>query len=147
MISTVLAGLFALSSPIPQAAEAASLQRAVVFESGAGGYHTYRIPAVILVPGGDLLAFAEGRVKGPGDSGDIDLVMRRSTDGGRTWSKQVVIWDDGVNTCGNPCPVVERESGAILLLATRNLGQDHESQIIRGESKGTRTVWLLRCEP
>ena len=48
------------------------------------------------------------------------------------------------NTCGNPCPVVDQVSGAISLLATHNLGTDHERQIIDLKSKGTRTVWLLR---
>jgi sialidase-1 len=55
-----------------------------------------------------------------------------------------VVWDDGENTSGNPCPVVDRKTGAILLLATHNLGADHESEIIAGASQGTRTVWLLR---
>ncbi|MHC5002058.1 MAG: sialidase family protein [Planctomycetota bacterium] len=118
--------------------------RTDVFVSGSDGYHTFRIPSVIVAPGGDLLAFAEGRKSGRGDSGDIDLVMRRSTDGGRSWSDLRVIRDDGANTCGNPCPVVDRETGAILLLTTHNLGHDHEAQIIRQESEGTRTVWIMR---
>lgn len=115
-----------------------------VFVSGTKGYHTFRIPAIARTQSGDLLAFAEGRRAGRGDSGDIDLVMRRSTDGGRTWGEMVVVWDDDANTCGNPCPVVDLESGEILLLATRNLGHDSEREIIDGASEGTRTVWLLR---
>lgn len=57
-----------------------------VFISGEDGYHTYRIPAIIRAEDGSLLAFAEGRRGGQGDSGDIDLVLKRSTDGGVTWS-------------------------------------------------------------
>jgi sialidase-1 len=95
---------------------------------------------------GDLLAFAEGRVGGRGDAGDIDLVLRRSRDGGRTWGDLEVVWNDGLNTCGNPCPVLDRETGAVHLLATRNLGHDHESEIIAGTSEGTRTVWVLTSE-
>ncbi len=117
-----------------------------VYRSGRDGYHTYRIPAVIVAPDGALLAFCEGRRAHGGDSGDIDLVMKRSTDGGRTWSKQVVVWDDDANTCGNPCPVVDEATGTIWLLTTHNLGVDHEAQIIRGESKGTRTVWATSSE-
>src|SRR5574341_946872 len=79
-----------------------------VFTAGESGYHTFRIPAVILTPQGTLLAFAEGRKKGTSDSGDIDLVLRRSTDGGKTWSAIEVVADDGPNTIGNPCPVVDR---------------------------------------
>lgn len=115
-----------------------------LFESGTKGYHTYRIPALITTTRGTILAFAEGRVKNSGDSGDIDLLVRRSTDGGRTWSEQQVVWDDGPNTCGNPCPVVDSRTGTIYLLMTHNLGVDHEGHIIEKTSRGTRTVWLSR---
>lgn len=115
-----------------------------VWQAGESGVHTYRIPALVVANNGDLLAFAEARHGGRGDSGDIDLVMKRSSDGGKTWSAQQLVWNDGANTCGNPCPVVDRTTGNILLLATRNLGQDHESEIIAGSSEGTRTVWILR---
>lgn len=120
--------------------------RSNVFVSGTGGYDTFRIPALVRANDGELLAFAEGRKSGAGDAGDIDIVLRRSTDGGATWSELLVIWDDAENTCGNPCPVVEAGTGAILLLATHNLGKDHERQIIAGTSVGTRTVWILRSD-
>jgi len=115
----------------------------VVWASGEEGIDTFRIPALIVTKNHHLLAFAEARHKSRSDTGDIDLVMKRSVDGGRTWSEQQVIWDDGNNTCGNPCPVVT-STGEILLLATHNLGSDHESQIIAGTSKASRTVWILR---
>jgi len=119
-------------------------QQIDVFSAGQDGYHTYRIPAVIVTGKGTVLAFCEGRKTGSGDSGDIDLVLKRSADGGRTFSQQQVVWDDGPNTCGNPCPVVERQSGAILLLMTHNLGTDREAQIVAQTSKAPRTVWLSR---
>lgn len=117
-----------------------------VFTSGDDGYDTFRIPALIEAADGSLLAFAEGRVGGRGDSGDIDLVLKRSRDGGETWSDLEVVWDDGGNTCGNPCPVLDGSDGRIHLLSTRNLGQDHESEIIAGTSEGTRTVWVLTSD-
>ena len=115
-----------------------------VFRAGEDGYHTFRIPAVVRAPSGALLAFAEGRKSGRADSGDIDLVAKRSEDDGRSWSPLQVVLDDGPNTAGNPCLVVERKSGAILLIFTRNLGGDNESEILDGKSEGTRTVWLTR---
>jgi sialidase-1 len=114
-----------------------------VWVSGEGSTHTYRIPALALTKTGDVLAFCEGRRGTRGDSGDIDLVMKRSRDGGRTFGPERVIWDDGENTCGNPCVVVDQRTGHIFLLSTHNLGSDHESQIIAGTSLGTRTIWLL----
>src|SRR5262249_1474049 len=105
------------------------LRQTEVFISGTDGYHTYRIPSLIVSKEGTLLAFCEGRKKSKSDSGDIDLLLKRSTDGGATWSKQQVVWDDGENTCGNPCPVLDDKTGAIILLLTRNDGRDKESAI------------------
>ncbi len=117
-----------------------------VWKRGEAGYHTFRIPSVIASPNGDLLAFAEGRKHGSSDTGDIDLVMKRSTDGGATWGKSTVLWDDGDHVCGNPCAVVDADTGTVHLLATHNFGQDHESEIIRGTSEGTRTVWTMTSD-
>jgi len=61
-------------------------EQAAVFVSGREGYHTYRIPSLLVTAKGTLLAFCEGRKKGRGDGGDIDLLLKRSTDGGKTWA-------------------------------------------------------------
>ena len=117
-------------------------QQADVFVSGRDGYHTYRIPSVIVTKKGTVLAFCEGRKKGRSDAGDIDLLLKRSTDGGKTWSSQQIVWDDKNNTCGNPCPVIDAKTGTIWLLLTWNLGADRESQIISQKSKDTRQVFV-----
>ena len=113
----------------------------VPFTGGTEGYDTYRIPAIIEAVDGTLVALAEGRRNGAGDSGDIDLVYRLSHDGGRLWEPMRVLWDDGRNTCGNPCPVVAAD-GTIRLLMTWNRGEDTESRIIAGTSHDTRKVFL-----
>lgn len=117
-----------------------------VYVGGEDGYHTYRIPSLLVTSKGTLLAFCEGRKKGRSDSGDIDLLLKRSTDGGETWSGQKVIWDDGPNTCGNPCAVEDRVTGVIWLLLTWNLGGDHESKIVDGTSEDTRRVFVTFSE-
>lgn len=117
-----------------------------VFVSGQEGYNTYRIPALAVTTKGTVLAFCEGRVKGGGDSGDINIVLKRSTDNGKIWNKQQVIWDDAGNTCGNPCVVVDRETGTIWLLTTWNRGDDPEHKIIKQESKDTRRVFVMCSE-
>jgi sialidase-1 len=117
-----------------------------LFISGQRSYAIYRIPALYTTSDGTVLAFCEGRVDGLSDSGDIDLLLRRSTDGGRTWSPQQVVWSDRGNTCGNPCIVEDRETGTLWLLLTHNLGQDSEHEIVRGTSEGTRTVWVTRSQ-
>jgi Neuraminidase (sialidase) len=123
-------------------ARAAEPVQTALFTAGEGGYHTYRIPALIVGPKGSVLAFCEGRKAGRGDAGDIDLVLKRSVDGGKTWGEMQVVWDDGPNTCGNPCPVVDARTGTIWLLLTHNLGKDTEKLLVSGKSTGTRTVWI-----
>ncbi|MCK0146386.1 glycoside hydrolase [Arenibacter sp. F26102] len=117
-----------------------------IFEGGNEGYQCFRIPAVVTTKKGDLLAFAEGRKNGCSDTGSIDLVMKRSEDGGKTWGKLEVLWHDEGNTCGNPSPVVDRVTGVVFLLSTWNLGGDHESEIIAQKSKDTRRVFVLKSE-
>jgi sialidase-1 len=115
-----------------------------LFVAGENGYKSYRIPALIKTAKGSLLAFCEGRKDGAGDAGDIDVLMKRSTDNGKTWSEQTVVWNDGANTCGNPCPVLDEETGTIMLLLTHNRGDVPEGDIITKNSESTRTVWVSR---
>ena len=70
------------------------LFRTELFVSGQKGHHTYRIPSLAITPTGTVLAFCEGRKLARSDTGDIALLLKRSTDGGRTWSEQQVVWDD-----------------------------------------------------
>ncbi len=117
-----------------------------VFLSGTDGYHTYRIPALVPTRDGTLLAFCEGRKDSRSDAGDIDLLVKRSEDGGKTWSRQQVVWDDGANTCGNPCPVVDRTTGVIWLPLTWNHGQDTEKQIKANTGQDTRRVFITHSD-
>ena len=89
-----------------------------VFTSGTEGYHTFRIPALLVVGDGHLLAFAEARREGAADSGEIDLVQRRSEDGGRTWGSLELVRHWAGHTCGNPAPVRTIGSGLVLLSLT-----------------------------
>lgn len=115
-----------------------------VYVSGEGGYHTYRIPAVIATKKHTLLAFAEGRRGGQGDAGDIDLLLRRSFDNGKTWQAMQTVADLGDDTIGNPAPVVDQSTGDVILLMTRNGGKITERMIENGE--GIRTVWITRSK-
>ncbi len=113
-----------------------------VFTSGREGHKSYRIPAVINLPNGDLLAFAEGRVNGAGDFGDINIVMKRSVDQGKTWTAIQTIVDADSLQAGNPAPVVdlfdpEYPTGRIFLFY--NTGNNHEGEIRKGN--GLREVW------
>ena len=123
-----------------------SCEQTHIWRSGEDGYHTYRIPALAVAGNGTVLAVCEGRRSSSHDQGEIDLLVKTSPDGGRTWSDQQVIWHDSGNTCGNPCPVVDGDTGAIWLLSTWNRGGDTEPEIIARSSRDTRRVFLLCSE-
>jgi sialidase-1 len=119
-------------APPAAPAERPTCTESVPYTAGTDGYSGFRIPAVVATRSGALLAFAEGRVGGLGDAGNIDLVLRRSTDGGCTWGHLRVVADSGANTSGNPAPVVTA-SGRVVLLSTYNGGTATEAAIMRGE--------------
>ncbi len=112
-ITTVLLGAVGCGDD-GQSPAAPSLQQGDVFVGGQDGYPKYRIPAMIETPSGALLAFSEGR-RDLQDTGNIDIVMKRSVDGGATWSPLGVVIDNGSDTAGNPAPVVDKRTGTILL--------------------------------
>ena len=66
---------------------AGAQEKVQVFKSGTEGHKSYRIPAIIALPNKDLLAFSEGRVHGSGDFGDINIVLKRSADHGKSWQE------------------------------------------------------------
>lgn len=112
----------------------------VLWEQGVGKYNNYRIPALIVTNKGTLLAFCEGREAG--DTGDINLLLKRSENNGITWSNEQIVWDDANNTCGNPCPVIDEETGRIWLFISWNNGKDNERAIINKTSFSPRLPYV-----
>jgi len=117
-----------------------------VFLSKTERYSCFRIPSIVESKKGTLIAFAEARKNSCSDTGDIDIVLKRSTDGGKTWSEMITVWDDGDNVCGNPSPVIDKNTGRIILVACWNRGDDHEKQIIAKTSKDTRRVYVMHSD-
>jgi sialidase-1 len=110
----------------------------VPFAAGQDGYDTFRIPSAVRTRDGALVVFAEGRVAGAGDSGNIDVVRKRSTDGGATWGPLAVVAKGDGDTRGNPTPVVEPRTGVLVLLTCFNGGDVTEAQIMRGQAAPER---------
>ncbi|MFE5118057.1 exo-alpha-sialidase [Streptomyces sp. NPDC056669] len=124
-----------------------SYEVSVPFRANTEGYASYRIPAVVLTRAGTLLAFAEGRVDSSADHGRIDLVLKRSADGGRTWGALQPVARNGDGTAGNPAPVVldgGPHDGRVLLVHIRSAASATEDRIRRGEVSAAdgRRVWL-----
>ena len=115
-----------------------------VFTSGTGGYHTYRIPAIVRANDGTLLAFAEGRKTSSSDAGDIDIVLKRSTDNGATWGSLTLVQEEGGNasiTIGNPAPVVDTTTGHIHMLFCRE-----NDTVYHTKSTDNGLTWSTRTE-
>jgi sialidase-1 len=113
-----------------------------VFVSVTEGYKSFRIPAIIKAPNGDLLAFCEGRVNGAGDFGNIKIVLKRSNDNGKSWSALQIVASNDSLQAGNPAPVVDLTDprfphGRIFLFY--NTGNGHEMELRKG--KGHRDVY------
>ncbi|WP_079051118.1 sialidase family protein [Streptomyces curacoi] len=122
-------------------------ETSVPFRAGREGYASFRIPAVVVSRPGTVLAFCEGRVDSARDHGHIDIVLKRSTDGGRTWGPLQVAADNNWHLAGNPAPVV-LDTGRILLVYIRNHATATEDAILRGEVSDAdgRRIWVRHSD-
>jgi sialidase-1 len=67
------------------------LEKLDLFEAGKDGYELYRIPGIIVTAKGTVIAYCEARKSSKGDWGPIDIVYRRSTDGGKTFEPRQML--------------------------------------------------------
>jgi len=111
----------------------------VPFTGGKEGYACYRCPTLAVSSKGTVLAFCEGRVNSHKDEDDMDVVLKRSSDGGRTWGPLQVLASDGRNPCKNQCPVV-LPSGRILLVWLWNKWIPAEKE------RTTREVFVIHSD-
>ncbi|MBI1348188.1 exo-alpha-sialidase [bacterium] len=110
------------------------LEKTDLFISQQDGYELYRIPGIVVTKQGTILAYCEARKSASGDWGTIDVLLRRSTDGGKTWGPRqqlVQVTGDlpinpvaaaqkldkpGDNTVNNPVAIVDYQTGAVHFL-------------------------------
>ncbi|MDR1279367.1 MAG: glycoside hydrolase [Opitutaceae bacterium] len=99
--------------------------RQTVLARQTEGYHTFRVPGLATTPSGSLLIFCDGRVDGGGDIGKMDLVVKRSPDGGKTWEPVRTLFTDkgGKTKIGNVSVVVDEKTGDVHALFCKNLKQ------------------------
>lgn len=117
LASALLLGGPAASAQSPQPdPDQPSWQRTVLFEARKGGYHIYRIPGLAVTRRGTLLATCEARRSDPWDYSEIDLMLRRSTDGGATWSPQAILADAGKTAAHNAMMIPDRDSDTVHFL-------------------------------
>ncbi|MEI7650783.1 MAG: sialidase family protein [Verrucomicrobiota bacterium] len=117
----------------------------VVFEAKQNIAHpSVRIPSLLRTQKGTLLAVAEGRDK-PTDQAGNDLVISISKDEGATWSKPKVAYEQGDDSCNNPCLVQEAKSGRIFLFYQTFPAGGHEFgglPVGPADPKGNRSCYI-----
>jgi sialidase-1 len=106
MRRTLLAILMLTSVVAP--ALAGEPDRQDLFIAGEGGYAIYRIPGLVVTVKGSLLAYCEAR-KTPGDWGHIDLLFRRSADGGKTWDAPRPVASRPADAKRNPAAIARKQ--------------------------------------
>ena len=114
LMKSIFAG--ALLSLGVAAGVAAEPQFSDVFIAGKDGFPAIRIPSLVVTKRGTLLAIAEGRAFAHADQANNKLILKRSTDLGRTWSPLQLMADDGTNCLNNPCTVVNQHSGRVIVM-------------------------------
>lgn len=143
LLTVVAAGIF--GSCTGKEPEQPKVERAIVFAPGDYDSKFYRIPAIVTAANGDLVAVADKRINSNADlPGDIDVVCRRSTDGGRTWSDYITVaaHDEG-GGYGDPALVVDRNTGDILCISTHGNGlwQDAPGHSTVSRSRDNGLTW------
>lgn len=110
--------LAALAVSRPLAAEPLFTQ-ANLFAAGEEGRKTYRIPGMVVTKKGTVLVYCEGRLKTGGDWDTIDIFLRRSTDGGKTFSPARIVGHVDVPIERSPV-AIERKQGEMADVTYNN---------------------------
>lgn len=105
--------------PVLSEGNSAAPRQIDLFHQGMNGIPVYRIPAIATTGKGNVVAVCDAR-QGNGDDlpNDIDLVMRRSTDAGETWSAPATIADFGKQGCGDSALLVDQTTNRLWCFFT-----------------------------
>ncbi|MBL9201447.1 MAG: exo-alpha-sialidase [Opitutaceae bacterium] len=128
MIARLLRSFLAFAAAGAALRAAPLLESTAVFPANSNGIARHRIPGVVVTPKGTVLAYCEARRNNSSDWGEIEIHLRRSTDGGKTWDAPRHIahraarlegnprkksGGEREQTVNNPVAIVDRTTGAI----------------------------------
>ncbi len=140
----LLSGCGAGPKEQPQKPEIAGPEQMDLFIGGEGGYASYRIPALITTQKGTVLAFVEGRKDSAADHGHNEILLRRSPDGGKTWTPVQLVMRDETNALNNPTAVIDRDTGTVWLLVIRTLTKKYKNDDAVAKARGRISdMWTL----
>ena len=134
---------------IKRLAGAAPLPTRALFDTGYHGAESYRIPSLLTLDSGVVLAGADQRVSIPNDApNDINLVMRRSLDGGQTWEEMRTLLSlPGTGALGasliDSVLVQDRSTGRVICLVDQFPGGIGQPNAVVGtgfDTQGRRVL-------
>ncbi len=112
-------GTYIPNNASPSGEKSIILEHKSLFISGTEGVHTFRIPAMVTTTEGTLIAATDARVDNSADlggTGNIDIVYKRSTDNGTTWSETLTAADfPGVEGASDCSMIVDKETDEIFM--------------------------------
>lgn len=124
------------SGQVSRTAEDTFGSQQVLFSAGEASYFCFRIPALVTAGRGTVLAFAEARKTDCSDSDAIDLVEKRTEDGGKTWSELHVLFRDGKHSVNQPAPIYDRQTGVLWLIFCKD-----NQRVFVTQSKDDGLTW------
>ena len=129
--SILLAGLMLLFSCMKGEAQAGAkntfseFPKYTVFSAGDDNVNSYRIPSLLTAKDGSLLVFCEARRESWQDKSRTDIVVKRSTDNGRTWSVMQDLTKGTTGAYMDPTPILDSNTGKVFLFTTFWPAKDH----------------------
>ncbi len=126
IVATCLCGISSVGGAEPEKID--------LWEADTHDYVLYRIPGIVVTKANTILAYCEAR-KSVSDWATIDILMRRSTDGGKTWSQPAKIADV-------PGPI-QRNPVAIAKKRENHNGVTYNNPVMITDSSGA--VHFLFC--
>lgn len=106
-MKTALAMCLVLLSTLATGADPL-LEKVDIFKAGDDGYTLYRIPGMVVTAKGTVLAYCEARKSDRGDWGPIDIVLRRSTNGGKSWGPMQSVANVPGPKAKNPVAIAQK---------------------------------------
>ena len=131
----------------PEPTTVSGVPAVVVFEAGTDSYSHIRIPSLVTLADGTLLAFAEGRAGG--DHAKNDIILKRSTDGGDTWGPLQVLDDQGGDSLNDPMAVEIRRgpnTGRVLLFYMSFPEGCHTNCVEPGYGPRSSRNWVIHSD-
>lgn len=119
-------------SVTPNLAQSSHIVNSAIFRQNDLGYACFRIPAIVKIGKGDLLAFAEARTESCADHHHkIDMVMKRSFDNGRTWEDFTLLGENGNFEVQNIAPVYDAIADRTVILYNYQAGNSTTEKAAR----------------